>query len=365
MNTAIRDHQISLEHTSPDQTGLAGTGLVGDNDVHIWRLRPDDAGPLFISCALDELRQPGAFTDWVAENRPALDRLLLNHGAIIFRGFAIADTDQFHQFVDLYDCFEGDYRGGATTRDAVKGKVYEATRIDHDAKLPLHQEMAYLQTGPGRLAFFCRKPAEQGGATTIADMRQVTAQLPEWLRSRLEAEGILAIRNFAPPLKEGEEMGLGHADMRPWQAAFYTDDPAVVEEACRAKDMEPIWNDDGSLTVRNRMAAFATHPQTGEQIYRNTLHTNAARDMYNHLPADRKAKLEAMFARQKTPTGFYLGDGSALPPDQMRDLQALFDAQERHWQWEAGDIMLVDNLLTAHGRLPYEGTRDVQVALLA
>lgn len=32
---------------------------------------------------------------------------------------------------------------------------------------------------------------------------------------------------------------------------------------------------------------------------------------------------------------------------------------------EAGDIMLVDNLLMAHGRMPYEGSRDVQVALLA
>lgn len=340
-------------------------GLTAPDDVRLWLHRKEELAPLFISCTSTRLSNPKAFVDWVEANRVALDTLLITHGAIVFRGFAVENTDHFHSFIDIFESFEGDYRGGATTRDVVKGKVYEATRIDHDAKLPLHQEMAYLQSGPGRLAFFCRKPAEQGGATTVADMRQITARLPAWLRTRLEEQGILVVRNFAPPLKEGEEMGLEHADMRPWQAAFYTDDPEVVEEACRNKQMEAIWNEDGSLTVRNRMAAFATHPRTGERIYRNTLHTNAARDMYNHLPAERKAKVEAMFACQKMPTGFHPGDGNPLSSDEMQELQALFDAQERQWTWEAGDIMLVDNLLIAHGRMPFEGSRDVQVALLA
>ena len=32
--------------------------------------------------------------------------------------------------------------------------------------------------------------------------------------------------------------------------------------------------------------------------------------------------------------------------------------------WQNGDILMIDNILTFHGRNPYTGHRDVQVALL-
>jgi hypothetical protein len=32
--------------------------------------------------------------------------------------------------------------------------------------------------------------------------------------------------------------------------------------------------------------------------------------------------------------------------------------------WQAGEVLLIDNVYTGHGRLPFTGHRDVQVALI-
>ncbi|UIF85685.1 TauD/TfdA family dioxygenase [Cupriavidus sp. UYPR2.512] len=42
----------------------------------------------------------------------------------------------------------------------------------------------------------------------------------------------------------------------------------------------------------------------------------------------------------------------------------LCDQTTYSWPWRDGDVMVLDNLQVWHGRNPYQGTRDVQVALL-
>lgn len=195
-------------------------------------------------------------------------------------------------------------------------------------------------------------------------MRRVTRNLSEELRKKMVEHGIVGIRNFEPPPPDDVEVAQEHPDQRSWKFGFYTEDKAEVEAECRAKGVEPIWRADGGLCVRNLMPAFAAHPATGELLYRNTLHTNGGRDYMQTLTGEPRRRVEEMFARQPIKTGFYLGDGSELTDDEMKALQAVFDEAELAWPWQAGDIMLLDNLLTAHGRNSFKGARDVQVALL-
>jgi hypothetical protein len=46
--------------------------------------------------------------------------------------------------------------------------------------------------------------------------------------------------------------------------------------------------------------------------------------------------------------------------DEIRDA---YDRARVLFPWQTGDIMLLDNMLVAHGRMPYTGPRKVVVAL--
>ncbi len=68
---------------------------------------------------------------------------------------------------------------------------------------------------------------------------------------------------------------------------------------------------------------------------------------------------------KKFPTGATLGDGKRLDAEEMAHIDTLCDKATYAWPWRDGDVMVLDNLQVWHGRNPYEGERDVQVALLA
>lgn len=149
-------------------------------------------------------------------------------------------------------------------------------------------------------------------------------------------------------------------DKRGWDFAFYTDSEKEVEEVCARRHMRPHWHDDGSLTVFNLEDAFVTHPATGERVYRGGVHiAHFYRGSY-----DNTGQAAELRAQQKFPSGAYLGDGAELPEHEDAQFRQLVDRFTYSWKWRDGDVMILDNLLTGHGRNPFSGTRATEVALL-
>jgi alpha-ketoglutarate-dependent taurine dioxygenase len=314
--------------------------------------------PLFIEAL------PGAFAGadeavaWAAKHRPALDQLIERHGGIVLRGFPFATSEDFGAITACFPQFTGGYQGGAAARRSVAKGVYEATQRTGDQSIPIHQEMFYLRDYPPRLAFFARKVAERGGETLIADMRAITAALPSPIRAKLEAHGIRNVRNFAAKTGNTEETRL--MDKRGWDFAFYTDSMDEVNAICARRHMRPHWHEDGSLTVFNQEDAFVAHPSTGERVYRSGLHiAHFYRGSYDQTGAAAELR-----ASQEFPSGAFLGDGSELDSAEDAELCAVVDRFTYQWPWQDGDVMILDNLLTGHGRNPFEGTRATEVALL-
>ena len=134
---------------------------------------------------------------------------------------------------------------------------------------------------------------------------------------------------------------------------------ASAADSCGRR--EAVWEDDGSLSMTYRAPGFVTHPVTGEDIWFAqvpSMHFNAARleGLYEKLatafPAGRPRPIEILF-----------GDGGDIPDAMVEPVYAVLDALSVNIPYRAGDLMLVDNFHCAHGREPYTGHRDVQVAL--
>lgn len=318
----------------------------------------DDLPPVFIESKAGALDTIDDVAAWVTEQRPELDRLIIEHGAIVLRGFPVRTSADFATIVACFPAYEGNYKGGAAARRPLDKGVYEATQRTGEQTIQIHQEMFYVRDYPPRLAFFARKVAEKGGETIIADMRRVSANIPEKLRERFASSGILTVRNFAPPTGSMVETEL--MDRRGWDFAFYTDSREEVNEVCAKRGMEPHWHDDNSLTVYSRLPAFVRHPVTGEMIYRSAIHTNPDQ----RATREKSESAIKLRASQKIPSDILLGNGEALNDEEETAMLRVVDDATIAWQWETGDLMIVDNLQIGHGRNPFVGERATDVAMM-
>jgi alpha-ketoglutarate-dependent taurine dioxygenase len=322
----------------------------------------NDSGlPLFIEPTHgSRTADRSGFADWLGDHRTNLDRLITKHGGVVLRGFPLSETADFEALVGLFQTYSAGYVGGSTPRRSLGRNVLESTSLASDLRLGAHSEMAYMRDFPPRIAFFARQVAARGGETIIADFRRLSQLIPERLREKLQRHGIRNVRNYGPAAVS-EPPDIDNPDARPWNHSFFTDSRSEVERLALLLGMTTVWHADGSLTVINQMDAFTIHPATGQSIYRNNIHAGG-RLSYTGKHAESE---RALLAIQKMPTGTFLGDGSALDTEETALLLRLIDEVTISWPWANGDTMILDNLQVAHGRNPYEGRRETQVALLS
>jgi alpha-ketoglutarate-dependent taurine dioxygenase len=77
-------------------------------------------------------------------------------------------------------------------------------------------------------------------------------------------------------------------------------------------------------------------------------------------------QLETMLAvvdENEVPFNTFYGDGAAIEPTVMDEIRDAYDNETVKFDWERGTLLLVDNMLVAHGREPFTGDRKVLVAM--
>jgi hypothetical protein len=352
-----------MASTIMDRPGAA-TGQPFDEAVVSTPYPPGDGFPLFVQPREPELRDSrAAFGAWFRDNRERFDEMLAEAGAIVFRGFPLADTAGFGDLIAHYDSPKFGYAGGSSPRRNLQGRVFESTYTPPDQVIMLHQEMAYLPTYPSRIAFFCRIPSVTGGETFIADMRRVTTTLDPALVAEVEGRGIRYKRNFR---EAANSTGDGWLDAvhRSWQDAFGTTDKGEAMAACEAIGLAAQWLDDGSLDTVYRAPGMITHPRSGDRLWFNHFATKTI--CPESIGQARYDSYEAYYGSDRArPYDTTFGDGTRISGEQMNELYKVLRACRVGFPWSQGDLMLLDNYITAHGRNEYSGMRDVQVALLA
>jgi len=285
--------------------------------------------------------------DWARENRDFINSGLAQHGAMLFRGFAVKEASTFENFIETVCGELIEYRERSSPRTSVSGRVYTST--DHPARLSIfpHNEQSYNETFPRWISFFCEQPATRGGATPIADTRRVFLRLDPSIRQRFMQKKYMYVRNY------GTGLGLS------WQDGFQTKDRREVEQYCRSSHIEFEWRGADLLRTKQVRPAVALHPKTGEWVWFN--HAT-----FFHIstlePGLREALLEVL-GEDEAPNNTYYGDGSPIEPSVLDELRAAYLEELTRFAWQEGDILLLDNMLTAHARDPFEGSRKVFTAM--
>ena len=82
----------------------------------------------------------------------------------------------------------------------------------------------------------------------------------------------------------------------------------------------------------------------------------------NLMPKIREGLL-AQFTENDVPRNAFFGDGSAIDDSIMEEVRETYNRAKVSFEWEQGDILLLDNILSSHGREPFEGSRDILVAM--
>ena len=282
-----------------------------------------------------------------AAARRGADEYLSIHGGLLFRGLPVESPSDFESVVKVFTPSMTSYEFGSTPRTQVFHQVYTSTEYPPDQHIPLHNEQAYTTEWPMKIWFYCGEPSQEGGYTPIADSREVLARIPSRIRERFVRKRVMYVRNY------GNGLDL------PWQKVFNTTDRATVEQFCRKSGILFEWKPDGELRTRQIAQAVAVHPVTREQVWFNQAHLF---HISNLEPTVREALLCAM-SEDEFPRHAYYGDGTSIETDVLDEIRDVYRCLAVQFSWQKGDVLMLDNMLAAHGRTPYKGKRQILVAM--
>jgi len=299
--------------------------------------------PLLVEPAIADLDAAA----WARANREEVERDLLEHGAVLFRGFGLDSAERFEEFARAVSPGLLDYGERSSPRSEISQGVYTSTDYPAGEAIHFHNEQSYTRSWPTKLWFYCLEPATKGGATPIADGRKVLALLAPEISRRFREKRVTYVRNY------GDGMGLS------WQTAFQTTSRAEVEAYCRARGIESEWKEGDRLRTRQAFDTVVAHPSTGEALW----FEHAVFFHVSSLRPSVRESLLAEFGEEDLPSNTYYGDGSPIEDEALDAVREAYARAAVSFPWRKGDVLLIDNMLVSHSREPFEGPRKVLVAM--
>jgi alpha-ketoglutarate-dependent taurine dioxygenase len=289
----------------------------------------------------------GDVRELVRQDRPRLCRALVEHGAVLLRGFDVGGVGGFEEIVGTLSGAPLSYSERSTPRTRVQGGVYTSTDYPPQEEIFAHNENSYQSVWPLVLYFYCVEKPLNGGATPLSSTREVYESIERSVREEFVRRKWMVVRNYS------EELGLS------WHEAFGTSDRDEVDAYCADHGIEADWLAGDRLRTRAVREPVHRHPVTGAEVWFN----HATFFHVTSLPDDVRAGLLEMCGEENLPNNTYFGDGERIPDEVIAHLRDCYRRASRRFDYEREDVLVVDNMLTTHGREPFTGPRRILVSM--
>jgi alpha-ketoglutarate-dependent taurine dioxygenase len=319
--------------------------MLSDSQINSSFLNQEERGPLVL-----EAHSKGTFApfEWVKENKLLLEKKLLDHGGILLRNFNIYSLSEFNRMVQILSPHLLDYVYRSTPRSKLGGKIYTATEYPSDRIIPLHNENAYSRSWPNKIFFFSVIVAFEGGETPIADSRNVYKKIDSQVKEKFEKHGVMYTRNYT----KGIDLS--------WEEVFQTEEKEDVEKYCNQNEIKFEWKTEGpELTTKQTCQSTLVHPATGEKVWFNQAH------LFHISSLDENSRLSIIkeLGKENIPRNASYGNEEPLEDEALEHIREVYNQEKIKFKWHKGDILILDNILMAHGREAYKGERKVAVAM--
>mmetsp|Transcript_10156 Transcript_10156/g.24985 ORF Transcript_10156/g.24985 Transcript_10156/m.24985 type:complete len:455 (-) Transcript_10156:371-1735(-) len=318
-----------------------------DMDIVALRANPpkdlDVEFPLYISPA--DLGLPvDADAEAIGAKREEVRKLMLKHGALVFRGFESTKTMEGYR--DAYKAL-----GFQSCEDPLEG-TFLRKNADKEIKFTFNQNPTHYvgmhtecthTLGPVSGAFWCGNPASVGGEFTLLDGRKMFYDLNQDVLERFYNKDIRikVVGLPAGPLANVLPRGMLAGAFE----GLAKNMPGPTSDLMTKYDLDFHVLDDYEGVPRfgglePRQSPLNRHPVTNEPLWFCNIHNHA------RYLSDRRPNSLVEIARADV----YFGDNSVIPP---ADVQHIDDITRKNLQkvaMQPGDIVLLDNYRVLHGR---------------
>jgi alpha-ketoglutarate-dependent taurine dioxygenase len=323
---------------------------------------------------------------FLANNKEWVDEQILNYGAVLFRGFDVTSAAEVEAGIRaLEPNLNNDYRG-TSPRVTQEGSdyVFSAAEVPSHFPIAQHLEMSFLPSPPKRLFFSALQApkGKVGGATALTNFRTVYRDMPKFILAKLAKRQQLKYtrthhRRGANPLFTNDITA-----MKSWSEVFGTTNQTKVEEICRAEGTPMRWTGrKKDVFVSEYLSdAIQLHPQTKEPVWFNhaqVFHwTTFPAELWFAFTRSRDVRFAIrsilnwvvsfvtyVVLRKKMALNVTYGNGQAISVWDMHHIRRAIHKNMVFNQWKQGDLLMIDNFSTSHGREPtYSKGRKIVVA---